>query len=156
MKIIESWIWTGAKVALIVAGLGTIVIGLKHFADQTDRESQAEIDDWVNQRVADALSRKLDQPVQAVRNALQNPARSSLTERIEQLVQSVTLTFRKLSSSTVQIKLDLLYRNDAVFSTEIEKEWDELPATVRQEFLQTGNQTVRRIWDLFPSQLELN
>ena len=114
---IEFWIWTGAKITLVVAGLAAIVIGLKYVAAQGNTETQAVIDTWVNQRLAEALGRKLNQPVQVVRDALQNPTASPLTEQIEQLVRSVSLTFERLSSSRVQIKLDLLYTGDTAFST---------------------------------------
>ncbi|OYQ67491.1 hypothetical protein B9G53_01160 [Pseudanabaena sp. SR411] len=150
---IESSIWTGAKILLAVAGLAMIVLGLNYIADQGDTKAQSVIDTWVNQRLVDALGRKLDQPSQMVRDALQNPANSPLSDQIAQLVRSVSLTFERQSSSRVQIKLDLLYTDDTIFSTAIETDWDELPAMVRKEFLQTGNQTVRRIWSLFPNRL---
>lgn len=151
----ESWMWMGVKIALVVAGLTAIAAGLKYISDQTDTETQAEMDTWVNQRLAEALSRKLNQPVQVVGDALKDSTSSSLAQQIEQIVQSVTLTFQRLSSSKFQIQLDLLYKGDTAFSTAIEKEWDDLPATVRKEFLQTGHQTVRRAWSLFPSRLDL-
>ncbi|HAA28563.1 MAG TPA: hypothetical protein DCE56_13855 [Cyanobacteria bacterium UBA8553] len=142
----ESWMWTGIKVALVIAGLIAIAVGLKYISERTDIETQAEIDTWVNQRLAEALSRKLNQPAQVVGDALKKPSASPLAEQIEQIVQSVTVTFQRLSSSKFQIQLNLLYKDDTAFSTAIEKEWDDLPATVRKEFLQTEHQTVRRTW----------
>lgn len=150
----ESWIWMGFKVALVFAGLTVIVVGLKYILDQTDTEAQSEIDTWVNQRLAEALSKKLNQPVQAVGDALKDSTTSPLAKQIEQVVQSATVTFQRLSSSKFQIQLDLLYKSNTAFSTAIEKEWDDLPTTVRGEFLKTGHQTVRRTWNLFPNQLD--
>lgn len=151
----ESWMWIGIKVALVIAGLTAIAVGLKYISEQTNIETQAEIDAWVNQRLTEALSRKFNQPAQVVGDALKNPSSSPLAQQIEQIVQSVTVTFQRLSSSKFQIQLDLLYKeSDTTFSTAIEKEWDDLPATVRKEFLQTGNQTVCRDWNMFPDELD--
>lgn len=147
----EYWMLTGFKVALFVVGIAAIAVGLKYIVNQTNTETQAEIDTWVNQRLAEALSRKLNQPVQVVSVALKDPTVSPLAEQIEQIVQSVTLTFQRLSASKFRIQLDLLYRSDTAFFTTIEKEWDDLPATVRKEFLQTGSQTVRQTWSIFPN-----
>jgi hypothetical protein len=149
----ESWIWMGFKVTLVIAGVTAIAVGLKYLADQTETNTQAEIDTWVNQRLIEALSRKFNQPAQVVGDTLRNPSNSPLSEQIEQTVRSVTVTFQRSSSSNFQTQLDLLYTGDTAFSTKIEKEWDELPAEIRKEFLQTGNQTVRRIWNLFPNRL---
>lgn len=148
--------WTGIKVALVIAGLTAIALGLKYISERTDIETQAEIDTWVNQRLTEALSRKLNQPTQVIGDALKNPSTSPLAEQIEQAVQSVTVMFQRLSSSKFQIQLDLLYKDDTAFSTAIEKEWDDLPATVRKEFLQTEHQTVRRTWSMFPNELDLS
>jgi len=152
----EFWMWTGIKVALVIAGLTAIAVGLKYISERTDIETQAEIDAWVNQRLAEALSRKLNQPIQIVGDALKNPIASPLAEQIEQIVQSATLTFQRLSSSKFQIRLDLSYRSDTAFSTAIEREWEDLPATVREEFLQTGHQIVYRTWCIFPGQLGMS
>lgn len=148
--------WIVIKVVLVIAGLTALVVGLKYISERTDIETQAEIDTWVNQRLAEALGRKLSQPAQVVGDALKKPSASPLAEQIEQIVQSVTVTFQRLSSSKFQIQLALLYKDDTAFSTAIEKEWDDLPATVRKEFLQTEHQTVRRTWSLFSNQLDLS
>lgn len=151
----ESWMWIGIRVALVIAGLTAIAVGLKYISERTNIETQAEIDTWVNQRMTEALSRKLNQPAQVIGDVLKNPSSSPLAQQIEQIVQSVTVTFQRLSSSRFQIQLDLLYEeSDTTFSTAIEKEWDDLPATVRKEFLQTGHQIVRRTWSIFPGQLD--
>jgi len=148
--------WIVIKFALVIAGLTAIAVGLKYISEQTDSETQVEIDTWVNQMLAEALGRKLNQPAQVIGDALEKSSASPLAEQIEQTVQSVTVTFQRLSSSKFQIQLALLYKDDTAFSTAIEKEWDDLPATVRKEFLQTGNQTVHRTWSMFPGQLDLS
>ena len=153
----ESWMWISIKVALVIAGFTAILVGLKYISERTNIETQAEIDTWVNQRLVDALSRKLNQPAQVIGDALKNPSSSPLADHIGQIVQSVTVTFQRLSSSKFKMQVDLLYKeSDTTFSTAIEKEWDDLPATVRKEFLQTGNQTVRRAWKMFSNELDLN
>ncbi|MEM9924823.1 MAG: hypothetical protein AAF915_13890 [Cyanobacteria bacterium P01_D01_bin.50] len=144
---IDTLVWVG----LTTIAIGSAAFLLKHFADRIEKSNQKEIDTWVEESLAQALSKKLNRPVQETLAALRHPTiyNSELNREIRQVVQSVQLIFSKESSSEYTVKLYLLYKDASTFSTIIDKSWDSLPAIVRKHFLQTGSRTVRIPWE-FP------
>jgi hypothetical protein len=144
----DSWLWMAVKGGAFVAVLATGAFFLKRLVEQTENSNQQEIDTWVEEKLVAALSKKLNLPSSQILTALQQPS-SELNNEIQQIVESIDLLFSKISSSQIVLKLSLAYSDETLFSTTIEKSWDDLPEIVRKDFIQTGSQSVRVPWD-FP------
>ncbi len=131
-------------VAGIIAGVASVITLLvKNFEEQ----SRSKIDKWFEQRLARALAEKLHQPTKVVLHTLQSKSDNELAAKIRELVGFAQLTFIQASSvREVQIQLHLDYKNGTSFSVASSWGWDELPQTIRAEFLRTGGDTVSRPW----------
>lgn len=144
---IDSWVWVALKATTAIAIIATAAFLIKRFVDQTEDSNQQEIDNWIDERLAETFSKKLNQPVQQVLVALRHPNASQLSSEIQQIVESIELLFSKESSSQIMMKLSILYKDGSSFSTSINKTWDSLPGVVRRDFLQTGSQCVCIPWE---------
>lgn len=143
---INLWVWIG------IAGIAVVAVGgllLKHFAKETEVANQQDIDEWVDKMLAKSLGRKLNQPTELILQLFSDSADVELTNSIQNAVRTVELTFTRQSSvSKVQVRLNASYNDGTSFSAATEKDWDELPGVIREQFLRTGEQVVRCPWNL--------
>jgi hypothetical protein len=143
---LNLWVWIG------IAGVAVVAVGaslLKHFAEETEMANQQNIDKWVDKMLSESLSRKLNQPSKSILRELSASADVELTNSIQNTVRTVELTFTRQSLvSKVQVQLNASYNDGTSFSAATEKDWDELPRVIREQFLRTGEQVVRRPWNL--------
>lgn len=133
----------------IVAVVG-VGIGVYFLTKQSEAENRKNIDSWFEERLAISLAEKLGIPSQEILQTFRGSANPTIIARIREIVNSARLTFTKLSSfNDVEIRLSLDYSNGTSFAVAKNWKWDELPETIRYEFLRSGSNIVTRPWD-FP------
>lgn len=109
------------------------------------------IDKWVEDVLSNALSRKLNRPVSAIREALGDKYDAGLIVLINETVRSVSLLFSRISGHKIETRLNLLYKDGTSFAATTEFDWDQMPETIRAEFLREGKADTTRDW-YFPWQ----
>jgi hypothetical protein len=143
---IETWVWVALKAATAIAIVSAAAFWLRQTAIQTEHSNQQEIDQWVDENLADALSQKLNRSRSQLLTALHQPDHP-INREIQQIVQSIDLRFSKESAAQVAMKLSILYRDGSRFSTTTDIAWDSLPSPIRKDFLKTGTQSVQIPWE---------
>ena len=131
----------------IVAVVG-VGIGVYFLTKQSEAENRKNIDSWFEERLAISLAEKLGIPSQEILQTFRGSANPTIIARIREIVNSARLTFTRLSSfNDIEIRLSLDYSNGTSFSVANNWKWDELPETIRSEFLRSGSNIVSRPWD---------
>lgn len=139
--------------------LGVIAIGIavylaiayfRRLARTTETENRTDIDNWVDESLSNALGQKLYAPAETILQTLRGAAEPGLVASINEKVQSVTVSFTRGSSHRdVEVLLDVEYADGSAFSVNTQRNWDQLPETIREEILRTSKDTTRRQW-FFP------
>ncbi len=137
---------------IIIAGV--VVTGGIMFFDRLIKEAEkanrTDIDQWVDRELAEILARKLHQPVEKILQTLTESSNPELVTLINETVNSVTLTFtRQTGNLNVQVRLDVICEDETSFTITTEQNWDNLPESIRSEFIRSGRNTTYRNWD-FP------
>jgi hypothetical protein len=143
---IEPWVWAVLKATTAIAIVSAAAFWLRRATTQTEHSNQKEIDQWVDENLAAALSQKLNCPRSHLIAALQQPAQP-LNREIQQIVQAIDLRFSKESAAQIAMKLSIHYQDGSRFSTTTDISWDSLPGTIRRDFLKTGAQSVQIPWE---------
>ena len=143
---LRGYVW------IITAGL--IVTGGIMFFDRLIKEAEkanrTDIDQWVDRELAEILARKLHQPVEKILQTLTESSNPELVTLINETVNSVTLTFtRQTGNLNVQVRLDVICEDETSLTITTEQNWDNLPESIRSEFIRSGRNTTYRNWD-FP------
>jgi hypothetical protein len=143
---LRGYVW------IITAGL--IVTGGIMFFDrlikEAERANRTDIDQWIDRELAEILARKLHQPVEKILQTLTESSNPELVTLINETVNSVTLTFtRQTGNLNVQVRLDVICEDETSFTITTEQNWDNLPESIRSEFIRSGRNTTYRNWD-FP------
>lgn len=139
-----GWIVLGVCVAV---GVGVLM----RLVSSVEAANRAGMEQWVNGTLAEAFGARLREPPARILRALNGAPDPELVRQIKEAVSSVTLTFsRNGAAGRVSLGLDVRYRDGDTFARRVEHAWDELPESVRSEFLRRGGQTVERLWE-FPS-----
>jgi uncharacterized lipoprotein YmbA len=146
---IDDWLWVTLKTVAVASSIAMVGVVLKILADKVEDSNQTEIDNWVDERLAESLSKKINQPSSKILAAIRNSDASQIGNEINQILQSIDLLFSRKSSSQITMKLCILYKDDSDFSTTMRKDWDDLPASIRKKFIQTGSCSIRVSRDLF-------
>lgn len=137
------------KIALLSIS-GIIVLGSGAFyflSKQNETETRANIDRWFQERLAISLAEKLAESTEEVLATLQGTSNPIITDKISEIIDSARLTFtRGKSINDIEISLNLDYANGKSFSVATNWNWDELPQTIRSEFLRSDSKTVSRPW----------
>jgi len=137
---------------IIVAGIvisGGIML-FDRLIKEAERANRTDIDQWVDRELAEILARKLHQPVDVILQTLTGTHNPELVTLINETVNSVTLTFtRQTENLNVQVRLDVVCEDETSFRIAAEQTWDNLPESIRSEFLRSGRNTTYRNWD-FP------
>jgi hypothetical protein len=144
----DAWVLVILKTTTVIAVIAAAAFLLKRFVDKLEDSNQNEIDNWVDEHLAQALSNKLNRPVQQVLEELQHQNISKLNSEIQQIVQSVDLLFSKESSSQIMMKLSISYKDGSIFSITADRTWDSLPEIIRKDFLKTGSKNVHVPWEI--------
>jgi hypothetical protein len=137
---------------IVIAGIvGTGVIMLfDRLIKEAERANRTDIDQWIDRELAEILARKLHQPVENILETLTETPNPELVTLINETVNSVTLTFtRQTGNLDVQVCLDLVCEDETSFRITTEQNWDNLPESIRSEFIRSGRNTTYRNWD-FP------
>ena len=133
----------------IIAVIG-VGIGIYFLTKQSEAENRRNIDSWFEEKSSISLAEKLGIPSQEILQTIRGIANPTIIARINEIVDYARLTFTKLSSfNDIEIRLNLDYRNGTYFSVANSWKWDELPETIRSEFLRSGSNIVTRPWN-FP------
>lgn len=147
---IFMWIF----VAGIIAAGGFVLFD--RWIRETETANRSGIDDWIDNKLSDALADKLRQPAESILQALRGTPTSEVVKLIDNTVQSVTLSFTRLSGHlSIEIRLDVAYKDGTLFSTIAQQDWDNLPESVRAEFLRSGGNTACRVWEFPWSNMEI-
>lgn len=138
-----GWVVLGVCVA---TGVGVLM----RLVSSIEAANRAEVEQWVDRTLAEAFGARLREPPARVLRVLNGAPDPELVRQIKEAVSSVTLTFsRNGAAGRVSLGLDVLYRDGDTFARRVEHAWDEVPESVRSEFLRRGGQTVERQWE-FP------
>jgi hypothetical protein len=137
---------------IIIAGI--VVTGGIMFFDrlikEAERANRTDIDQLIDRELAEILARKLHQPVDVILQTLTGTHNPELVTLINETVNSVTLTFtRQTGNLDVQVCLNVICGDETSFTITTEQKWDNLPESIRSEFIRSGRNTTYRNWD-FP------
>lgn len=133
---------------LSISGIIVLVSGAFYFlSKQNETETRTNIDRCFEERLAISLAEKLDESTEEVLATLRGASNPIITDKIRQIIDSARLNFtRGKSINDIEIRLNLDYANGKSFSVATNWNWDELPGTIRSEFIKSGNNTVSRPW----------
>lgn len=135
-----------------IAGTILLVVGglfIKEITDKNEAQIQEDLDGWVDKLLAESLSKKLDYSPSYIFQTLTRGEDIELTRKIKNLIQSVELVFQSGSSlSTVNVFLNALFQDGTSFSANKQSSWDDLPFTIRKEFLKTNDTSITVPWNL--------
>ena len=136
-----------------IAVLGGIFL-IKILIDKTEADNRNNLDNFFDYVIAEALANKLQTTKAVILPIVQGSSNPELEQKIENIVHSVRLLFKKRpQSSTVEVRLEIDYTDETSLATTVNKDWDEIPATVREQFLRTGNPEVCLPW-AFPWKMD--
>lgn len=143
---------TGTLLGVVVFGTAVLVVGgllLKDIIEKNDSQTHQEIDQWVDRRVAESIGQKLETSPSKILQALTEGHNRELLQDIHQLIESARLIFHKSSSlAKVTVIFRVSYKDGTSLSAQIEKDWDDLPSTIRREFLRTNETNITVPWNL--------
>lgn len=142
MKVSSALFWAMLGAVAVVAG----IFLWKQASAEGDRTAKQGIESWVEQRLAESLSKKLGCSAEEIRTVLAGQTQGTLTGKIERLVRSTNLVFSRQSPSTVIMHLQTIYQDGTQFSASIQKNWDDLPDDIRARFLQTAGPEIVVPW----------
>lgn len=131
---------------IIVLSLVASGIWIKRLLKKADKESLKNLNNWADEMVANALGKKLNVSMNEILYAIHNTQNSELIIKIQDILDSVILSFTKQTPSIISLCLEIKYRDETSYSLTTEKNWDELPGIVREEFLRKGSKIVQLPW----------
>jgi hypothetical protein len=135
-----------------ITGTVLLVVGglfIKEIIDKNETQVKNDLDEWVDRLLAESLSRKLDYSPSYIFRTLTRGEDTQLTRRITELIESVELVFQRSSSlSTVEVFLNARFQDGTSFSANIQRAWDDLPFTIRKEFLRSNDTSITVPWNL--------
>lgn len=139
---------------LWIIGTGIVLTGVfmffEHLIKEAEKANRTEIDQWVDREISKILARKFLQPVDNVLKTLTEKPNPELVSLINKTVNSVTLNFtRQTGNLNVQVRLDIICKDETSVTITTEHRWDNLPESIRSEFIRSGCNTTSRNWD-FP------
>lgn len=141
-----------SKYGWIILGLGVAagIAVLMRVVSVVEVGNRAEMEQWVDQSLAESLGERLRKPPELILRTLRGAPDPGLVRLIESVVSAVTLTFvRGTGARGILLGLNILYKDGHNFARQVERSWEELPESVRSEFLRGGGMTVERPWE-FP------
>ena len=145
MKIINS-------LGFVIVGAAVLFVGgffLKDIVEKNEAQIEKDLNDWVDRLIAESLSKKVDASPSTILRTLTKGENAPLTQKIQQLIKSVDLVFQRRSSlSKVEVILNASFQDGTSLSVNIERAWDDLPATIRKKFLKTNNKSITVPWNL--------
>lgn len=128
-----------------IIGLGSG--GFYFLSKQNEAETSSNIDRWFEERLAISLAEKLDESTEVVLATLRGASNPIIANKIREIIDSARLTFaREKSIDDVETRLNVDYMNGKSFSVATNWNWDELPGTIRSEFLRSDSKTVSLPW----------
>ena len=137
------------KIALLsILGIIVLVSGGFYFlSKQNEIENRRNIDKWFEERLATSLAEKLEESTEEVLATLQGLSNPIITDKIREIIDSARLTFtREKSINDIEISLNVDYFNGKSFSIVTNWNWDELPQTIRAEFIRNDSKSVSIPW----------
>ncbi|NEQ72555.1 MAG: hypothetical protein F6K23_05405 [Okeania sp. SIO2C9] len=137
------------KIALLsISGIIGLGSGAFYFlSKQNETETRANIDRWFEERLAISLAEKLGESTEEVLVTLQGASNPIIADKIREIMDSAKLIFtREKSIDDVEIRLNVDYVNGKSFSVATNWNWDELPGTIRSEFIKSDSKTVSFPW----------
>ncbi|MDE5111435.1 MAG: hypothetical protein O4753_09240 [Trichodesmium sp. St7_bin2_1] len=137
------------KIALLsILGIIVLVSGGFYFlSKQNEIENRRNIDKWFEERLATSLAEKLEESTEEVLATLQGLSNPIITDKIREIIDSARLTFtREKSINDIEISLNVDCFNGKSFSIVTNWNWDELPQTIRAEFIRNDSKSVSIPW----------
>lgn len=137
------------KIALLsILGIIVLVSGGFYFlSKQNEIENRRNIDKWFEERLATSLAEKLEESTEEVLATLQGVSNPIITDKIREIIDSARLTFtREKSINDIEISLNVDCFNGKSFSIVTNWNWDELPQTIRAEFIRNDSKSASIPW----------
>ena len=136
-----AWILTTAVVA------ATVILWLKRIVQTTETENRNVLDNWVDSNLAQTLAKRLQKPTEMILRVLHGTPEPGLIAAIDAQINSVNLSFnRSLPNRNVEVRLTVAFEDGTSFSAVTQRNWDQLPDSIREEFLRGGEKSTHRPW----------
>gem|GEM_PF-5441602 len=143
---LNSLFWFG------LVGITATVFGgilLSRFSESADMKNQRDLDIWVDHLLAESMSKKLSISPSSALKILNGSADIAIAQEVHNLVKNAELVFqRQVSDSSIKISFSAKYRDGTSLSATTERRWDDLPSSIRREFLRSGRREVKVPWHL--------
>ncbi|MBF2090583.1 MAG: hypothetical protein IGR80_09150 [Synechococcales cyanobacterium K44_A2020_017] len=143
---LSSLFWLG------LVGITATVAGgvlLSKFSESADMENQQDLDTWVDHLLAESLSKKLSISSSSVMKILNGSADIEIAQEVSNLVRNAELVFQRQSSeSIIKVSFSARYKDGTSLSATRERSWDDLPSSIRREFLKSGSREIKVPWHL--------
>lgn len=139
------------RLSLWIIAVSTLMTGGIMFFERLIKESEkanrTDIDQWVDHELSQILARKLHQPVDEILQTITKIPNPNLVTLINETINSVSLTFiRQTGKLNIQVSLDVVCQDKTSFTITTEQNWDNLPESIRSEFIRSGQNTTYRSW----------
>jgi hypothetical protein len=142
----------GALLGFTVVGTTALVVGgllLKEVMVKNELRTQKDLDEWVDQLLAESLSKKLERSPSSIFQTLTRGEDVELNRKIKTLIESVELVFQHDSSlSKVEVFLNASFQDGTSLSANTLRVWDDLPFAIRKEFLKSNDTSITVPWNL--------
>lgn len=141
-----------ALLVFAVAGTAALVVGgffIKEIIEKNEAQVEQDLNEWVEQLLSEALSKKLDISSSSILETLTKGENAPLTQKIQQLIKSVELVFLRGSSlSVVEVVLNASFTDGTSLSVSTQRVWDDLPSTIRKQLFKTNDTSITVPWNL--------
>ncbi|ETW94545.1 MAG: hypothetical protein ETSY1_34405 [Candidatus Entotheonella factor] len=137
-------------ITIIIVGIAAAigVSQLRRLIHKSEISNRGRIEQWVDEAVARDLGQKLQKPPEIILKTFGGASNHELIAQIEEIIRTVEFVVSRLANNReAEIRLNINYKDGTDYSTKITRGWDELPQSIRSEFLKGGQTTVRRSWN---------
>lgn len=146
MDMIEKLIFVAA-----IGGIGYLI--LSGTRKQSDEEIQSLLNpeknitiDWLDEIAYEVLARKLKAEKSSLLASVSNNEHNVLKQCREVLNSAQWAFIREEAGSQVKARLEMIFTDGTSSNTEIVKHWDDIPSSIRAEFLRTGSNSLSQEW----------
>lgn len=148
MDMIEKLIFVAA-----IGGIGYLILSATR--KQSDETIQPLLNskknitiDWLDEIAYEVLARKLKAEKSSLLASVSNNEHNILEQCREVLNSAQWAFIREEAGSQVKARLEMVFTDGTSSNTEIVKHWDDIPSSIRAEFLRTGSNNLSQEWVL--------
>jgi hypothetical protein len=106
--------------------------------------------DWLDKLAYETLAKKLKRDKSELLEAVVQHDEPTLTQCAAILNEAQWAFIRGADKAHVNVRFEMTFQDGTASRTELNKHWDDIPASIRSEFLRTGNNNLSQRWVLPP------